>query len=37
MFKIRNRWFHYFDSLMLDHDNYRVEDFENIIDIMTQF
>lgn len=35
MYKIKDRWFHFFGSLMLGHDIYRVEDFGNIIDILT--
>lgn len=36
MFKIMDRWFYFFGSLILGHDIYSKEDFGEVIDILTQ-
>lgn len=33
--KIKDGWFHYFGSLILRHGIYRMEDFGNVVDILT--
>lgn len=35
MIKIRDKWFHFFGSLILCFDIYRNDDFGNVIDIIT--
>lgn len=35
MLKVMNRWLHIFGSLILAHDIYRVENFRNVIDLLT--
>lgn len=34
--KIRDCWFHYFESLFLSNDMYKVKDFRYIVDILTE-
>lgn len=33
--KIRDRWFHLFSSLILGHDIYMMDDFKNVIEMIT--
>lgn len=33
MYKVKDRWLYYFDSMILEHDIYRMDDFGNIINI----
>lgn len=35
IYKIKDRWFHYFGFLILSYDLYRIENFGNIVDILT--
>lgn len=35
MSTIRDRWLHFFDSLILGHNIYTCEDFGNVIDTIT--
>lgn len=35
LYKLKNRWLHYFGFILLEHDIIRCENFENVIDILT--
>lgn len=33
---LKNKWLHYLDSILLEHDSVKMEDFGHVIDTLTQ-